>query len=125
DVYKAPADNPDQIDWPTMPPWKPVPGFGSFLESRRLSDDERATIPKWIDPGAPDGGRAKPPPPRVFPTGWALGPPDHGLEMSAPYTVPARAGDVYRCFVVPTNFPEDRWVRKGGYAPGEKKVCHT
>src|SRR6266581_1338504 len=70
-------------------PWKPVPGFGSFLESRRLSDTEVATILKWIDAGAPEGDRAKLPPPRVFPTGWALGPPDHVLEMSAPYTVPA------------------------------------
>ena len=55
---------------------------------------------------------------------WALGPPDHVLEMSAPYTVPARAGDVYRCFVVPTNFPEDRWVSRVEYAPGDRKAVH-
>ena len=77
DVYKHRADIRDQIEWRTMPPWKPVPGFGSFLESRRLSDTEVATILKWIDAGAPEGDRAKLPPPRVFPTGWALGPPDH------------------------------------------------
>jgi hypothetical protein len=44
--------------------------------------------------------------------------------MSAPYTVPARAGDVYRCFVVPTSFPEDRWVSKVEYAPSDRKVVH-
>ena len=54
DVFKRRADIRDQIDWRTMPPWKPVPGFGSFLESRRLSDEERATILKWIDEGAKD-----------------------------------------------------------------------
>jgi mono/diheme cytochrome c family protein len=124
DVFKRRADIRDQIDWRTMPPWKPVPGFGSFLESRRLSDEERATILKWIDEGAPEGDPAKLPPPRAFPTGWTLGTPDHVLEMSAPYTVPARAGDVYRCFVVPTSFPEDRWVSKVEYAPGDKKVVH-
>ncbi|HEY1126347.1 MAG TPA: cytochrome c, partial [Actinomycetota bacterium] len=89
DVFKRRADIRDQIDWRTMPPWKPVPGFGSFLESRRLSDEERATILKWIDEGAPEGDPAKLPPPRAFPTGWTLGTPDHVLEMSAPYTVPA------------------------------------
>src|SRR5260370_20364037 len=124
DVFKRRADIRDQIDWRTMPPWKPVPGFGSFLESRRLSDEERATILKWIDADAPEGDRAKLPPPRVFPTGWTLGTPDHVLEMSAPYTVPARAGDVYRCFVVPTSFPEDRWVSKVEYAPSDRKVVH-
>src|SRR5882762_6184956 len=124
DVFTRRADIRDQIDWRTMPPWKPVPGFGSFLESRRLSDEERATILKWIDAGAPEGDRAKLPPPRVFATGWTLGSPDHVLEMSAPSTVPARAGDVYRCFVVPTSFPEDRWVSKVEYAPSDRKVVH-
>jgi len=55
DVFTRRADIRDQIDWRTMPPWKPVPGFGSFLESRRLSDEERATILKWIDAGAKAG----------------------------------------------------------------------
>ena len=124
DVYKRRSDIRDVVQWRVMPPWKPVPGFGQFLESRRLSDEEVATIVSWIDAGAPEGDRAKLPPPRTFPTGWALGPPDHVLEMSAPYTVPARAGDVYRCFVVPTSFPEDRWVSKVDYAPSDRKVVH-
>src|SRR5262249_28011566 len=40
------------------------------------------------------------------------------------YTVPARASDVYRCFVIPTSFPEDRWVTKVEYAPGDRKIVH-
>src|SRR5262249_44242996 len=55
-----------------MPPWKPVPGFGDFLESRRLSDQERATLVDWIDAGAPEGDPAKLPPPLAFPAGWRL-----------------------------------------------------
>ena len=44
--------------------------------------------------------------------------------MAETYTVPARASDVYRCFVIPTNFPEDRWVTKVEYAPGDRKLVH-
>jgi hypothetical protein len=44
--------------------------------------------------------------------------------MAEPYTVPARASDVYRCFVIPTNFPEDRWVTKVEFAPGDRKLVH-
>ena len=40
------------------------------------------------------------------------------------YTVPARASDVYRCFVIPTSFAEDRWVTKVEYAPGDRKLVH-
>jgi hypothetical protein len=60
----------------------------------------------------------------VFPTGWKLGPPDHVLEMAEAYTVPGRASDVYRCFVIPTTFPEDRWVTKVEFAPGDRKLVH-
>jgi hypothetical protein len=107
-----------------MPPWKPVPGFGDFLEPRRLSGDELTTLVRWLEAGAPEGDRAKLPPPLVFTEGWKLGPPDHVLEMAEPYTVPARASDLYRCFVIPTSFAEDRWVTKVEYAPGDRKVVH-
>ena len=71
----------DAVKGHVMPPWKPVPGFGDFLESRRLSDAELATLVGWIEAGAPEGDRAKLPPPLVFPEGWKLSPPDHVLEM--------------------------------------------
>jgi hypothetical protein len=86
-----------------MPPWKPVPGFGDFLEPRRLSDAELATPLRWVETGAPEGDPAKLPPPLVFAEGWKLGPPDHVIEMAEPYTVAGRASDVYRCFVIPTS----------------------
>jgi hypothetical protein len=124
DAYQRRDDMRDAVRWRVMPPWKPVPGFGEFVEPRRLSDSELATLVSWIEAGAPEGDPAKRPPPLVFPEGWRLGPPDHVLEMAEPYTVPARASDVYRCFVIPTNFPEDRWVTKVEYAPGDRKLVH-
>lgn len=124
DVYERRDDIKDAINGRAMPPWKPVPGHGDFVGSRRLPGAELTTLVRWLEAGAPEGDRAKLPPPRVFPEGWRLGPPDHVLEMAEPYTVPARASDVYRCFVIPTNFPEDRWVSKVEFAPGDRKLVH-
>jgi hypothetical protein len=124
DVHKRLDDIRDALQGRVMPPWKPVPGVGDFIGVRRLPDAELATLLRWIDAGAPEGDRAKLPPPRAFPEGWTLGAPDHVIEMEAGYTVRASAGDVYRCFVIPTKFAEDRWVSKVEYAPGDKKVVH-
>ncbi len=124
DVHERLDDIRDAVKGRVMPPWKPVPGFGDFVEPRRLSDLELTTLVRWIEAGAPEGDPAKLPPPLVFPEGWKLGPPDHVLEMAEVYTVPARASDVYRCFVIPTNFSEDRWVTKVEYAPGDRKLVH-
>src|SRR5262245_31210447 len=114
----------DAVKGRVMPPWKPVPGFGDFVEPRRLPDAELATLVRWIEAGAPEGDPAQLPPPIVFPKGWRLGAPDHVLELPEPYTVAARASDVYRCFVIPTSFPEDRWVTKAEWAPGDRKIVH-
>jgi hypothetical protein len=124
DAYTQRDDILDAVKGRVMPPWKPVAGFGEFVEPRRLSELELTTLVRWIEAGAPEGDPAKLPPPLVFPKGWTLGPPDHVLEMAEPYTVPARASDVYRCFVIPTSFPEDRWVTKVEYAPGDRKLVH-
>jgi mono/diheme cytochrome c family protein len=50
-----------------MPPWKPVPGFGDFLEPRRLSEAEIALIERWVTSGAPEGDPSDLPAPREFP----------------------------------------------------------
>ena len=123
DAFERRDDIRDAVDGRAMPPWKPVPGFGDFLESRRLSD-ARARDPRAVDRGGRAGGRSREAAAAAAcsPTGWTLGPPDHVLEMAEPYTVPARASDVYRCFVIPTSFPEDRWVTKVEYAPGDREA---
>jgi len=81
DAFDKKDDIRDAVKGRVMPPWKPVPGFGDFLESRRLSDRELTTLVRWIEAGAPEGDRATLPPPLVFHDGWKLGPPDHVLEM--------------------------------------------
>ena len=124
DAYERRDDIRDAVGGRVMPPWKAVPGFGDFREPRRLSEVELSTLVRWVEAGAPEGDRAKLPAALVFPEGWKLGSPDHVLEMAETYTVPGRASDVYRCFVIPTKFAEDRWVTKVEYAPGDRKLVH-
>jgi hypothetical protein len=124
DAYERRDDIRDAVGGRVMPPWKAVPGFGDFREPRRLSEAELSTLVRWVEAGTPEGDRAKLPPALAFPEGWKIGPPDHVLEMAEPYTVPGRASDVYRCFVIPTKFAEDRWVTKVEYAPGDRKLVH-
>jgi hypothetical protein len=123
-AYKARDDIRDVVRWRRMPPWKPVEGFGEFQHVRRLSTDEIATIERWIDAGAPEGDKGRLPPPLAFPDTWTIGEPDVVLSLGSPYTVPARAGDLYRCFVVPTSFPEDRYVSAVEVLPGNRKIVH-
>src|SRR5713226_215907 len=42
DAYERRDDIRDAVQGRVMPPWKPVPGFGDFVEPRRLSDLELA-----------------------------------------------------------------------------------
>jgi mono/diheme cytochrome c family protein len=63
-----------------MPPWlyERNVGIQKLREDMALSDEEIATIAKWVDSGAPEGNPADMPPPRVFADNsrWFLGKPD-------------------------------------------------
>ena len=38
-----------------MPPWLPEPGYGDFVEERRLSDTQIQLIQDWVKQGSPAG----------------------------------------------------------------------
>src|SRR5262245_38419245 len=107
-----------------MPPWKPVAGFGEFLDVRRLADADVARIREWVAAGAPEGDPKDAPPPRTWPETWTLGSPDAVLAPGGPFEVPSADRDLYRCFVIPTSFAEDRWVSAVQVVPGNRKIVH-
>jgi thiol-disulfide isomerase/thioredoxin len=107
-----------------MPPWKAQPGAGHFLDERRLSDDEIATLSAWADAGAPEGDAADLPRTPSFPSGWRLGQPDMVLTMPTAFNVPAGGPDIYRVFVLPLNLPQDTFVSGIQFAPGASTVVH-
>ena len=83
-----------------MPPWKPEPGYGEFLDERRLSRDQIATLARWVEGGLVEGDRASLPRPPSWTGQWQLGTPDLVIE-TAPYSLRDSGDDVYRNFVLP------------------------
>ena len=107
-----------------MPPWKPDPGYGSFLDERRLSDEELELLESWIAADAPLGDAARVPAPPVFDGRWQLGEPDLVLATAGKYLVPAEGKDHYRVFVLPTGTTEERWVRALDFQPDNRAAVH-
>jgi hypothetical protein len=106
-----------------MPPWKPVAHYGEFRDARGLTDEQLATLAAWAKAGAPRGEGEEPAPPK-FTEGWELGPPDVVIKMPAQFTVPAEGDDIYRCFVIPFGFTEDKEISAVAFRPGNRKVVH-
>lgn len=106
-----------------MPPWK-ADSHGEFLDERRLTEDEIAALTSWADAGAPLGDPKQLPPAPTYRSGWKLGDPDLVVGMSEPYSVAADGRDVYRCFVIPTDYKEDRYVSALEVHPGNRAVVH-
>ena len=107
-----------------MPPWKAVSGYGSFKHENRLTDKQVATIVAWHEAGAPRGDAGKEPKPPTFSADWALGKPDLVLSSERDYKLASEGDDVYRNFVIKTDFKESRWIRAMDVAPGNRKVVH-
>jgi hypothetical protein len=107
-----------------MPPWKAGPSDYAFDNARQLTDDQIATIQRWVADGAPEGNPAKMPAPPRFTEGWQLGAPDLAVSMSEAFEVPATGPDVYRNFVVPLGLDRDTWVRAIDFRPSARSVVH-
>jgi hypothetical protein len=117
-----------------MPPWhidKTV-GIQSFKNDRSLTDEQIATLVKWVDDGTPLGNAADMPPAPKFPdpNRWhyadQFGPPDLVLR-SKPYDMAARTQDKWFRPVTETGLKEARWVRAieiKPVKPEHRKIVH-
>src|SRR5688500_10103474 len=114
----------DEVSEGHMPPWHADARRGTFLNERRLSDGDKATLLKWASNGAPQGDPADLPPPPQYADGWAIGTPDVVLEMQEDYKVPADGAVQYEYFYIPTNFTDVKWVQAVEVRPGNRKLVH-
>lgn len=118
----------------TMPPWhldKSV-GIQSFKNDRSLTDEQIATLVRWVDDGTPLGNPADMPPAPKFPdpNRWQyadqFGAPDIILR-SKPFDMAARTQDKWFRPVTETGLKEPRWVRAieiKPVKPEHRKVVH-
>lgn len=107
-----------------MPPWKADEGREKFHDARRLSNQEIGLIEQWARDGAPQGDAKDLPATPKFATGWALGEPDAVFQPDTEYSLAAEGDDVYRCFVLPTNYAEDRYLSAFEIRSGNRKIVH-
>jgi hypothetical protein len=120
----------------TMPPWHidKTAGIQDFKNDRSLTDDEIATIVRWVDGGMTLGNPADAPPPVTWPDPrtWQLakdfGVPDLVVK-STPYSVGATGQDKWWRPTVETGLTEPRWVRaievKPSFPGGRRSVHHV
>ncbi|HLK15774.1 MAG TPA: EF-hand domain-containing protein [Fimbriimonadaceae bacterium] len=106
-----------------MPPWQ-AHSHGEFVNERTLTDEQIATLTDWAKNGAPEGDPGSIPPPPKFTSDWQLGAPDFVGKPAKSYTVGPEGDDLYRCFVVPTNFDAGRFVTGVEVRPGNRRVVH-
>jgi hypothetical protein len=109
-----------------MPPWHLDRAIGEYDPDPSLSDDEVATIVRWVDAGAPKGDPKDAPPARVFPTAdaWQFGEEPDLVVTSPPIAIPATGPDLYPEPESPANTTEDRYIRWIQVMPGDRQVVH-
>jgi hypothetical protein len=114
-----------------MPPWyidKNV-GVRRFKNDVSLTDQEIATIVKWVDAGAPKGNPADMPSPRKFEDAntWHMGKPDVVVQLPKDIVVPAQGADKWIDVVADSGLKEDRYIQGIEVVPikGFRSVHHV
>ncbi|HYL37463.1 MAG TPA: hypothetical protein VEV17_16230 [Bryobacteraceae bacterium] len=121
-----------QVVLRNMPPWyidRSV-GIHKFKNDISLSEQEIATISKWVDAGAPLGDPAAAPPPRKFDDGdrWHIGTPDVVVTLPKDILVKARQPDQWLdVFAQDTGVKTNRYIQALEVKPikGSKVVHHV
>src|SRR5262249_23513649 len=108
----------------SMPPWKALQGYGEVIGGRRRPARGGGMGGRLGADGAPEGDPRDLPASRQFSSSSLGDKPDLVLRPDQPFTVPARSGDIYRCFSVATSFTEDRYFTAADAVPGNSKIVH-
>jgi hypothetical protein len=105
-----------------MPPWPADPAFGHFLNDRRLTTREIATLVAWADHGAPEGDPIHTQHAQERSGGWTI-PPDQVITLPE-YSVPATGVVELTDVLLPTGFTKDTWITSIEIRPGNREVVH-
>ena len=111
-----------------MPPWhldKTV-GIRQYKNDRSLSDDEIATVARWVDSGAPQGNPADMPPAPTFTSDkeWFIGTPDLTVTTDQDFVMYPNGPDWWLDQFGEVKMPEDRWIKAMEIKPSNPKIVH-
>jgi len=103
----------NKVESRAMPPWHLDRRIGiqDFKNDPSLTEQEIATIIRWVDNGAPQGNPADTPtPPEFAPAdSWQIGDPDVVVRFPD-YTVPAAGPDLFGNLFADIDLDEDRYI---------------
>jgi hypothetical protein len=107
-----------------MPPWHADPHVGQWQDDRSISTEDKQTLVRWIDAGAPRG-EGPDPLEAVQPINqeWPLGEPDLVIEVPA-FDVPASGVVDYQFPSVQNPLDRPVWIRAATVMPGDPTVVH-
>ena len=106
-----------------MPPWPPDPAYTRLAHERVISAEDKKKIADWVTADAPEGNAADAPAPPVYTTGGTqLGTIDYSAKM--PDYMVNTSYDLYRCFIINTNFTTDKFVSEIEVVPGNASIVH-
>ena len=111
-----------------MPPWhldKTV-GIRHYKNDRSLSDEEIATVVRWVDTGAAEGNPADMPPPRTFTpeNTWFIGKPDLEVTTEQDFKMYPKGPDWWIDQYAEVKLTEDRWIKAMEIKPDNPKIVH-
>lgn len=106
-----------------MPPWR-ADSHGEFQGENRLSADQKGMIKQWVEEAMLEGSPKHLPQAPQFIEGWQLGKPDVELAPKKEHWLNGTGKDTFRTFLLPTNFPEDRFLSAVEIRPGNRAVVH-
>lgn len=108
-----------------MPPWLPEPGYGDFVDERRLSAEEIRKLAQWAAEGAPEGRPTDAPAAPEYSQNWHLGKPDLIVKAPQPYVLLAGdKGESWPRFVLPIHVDGTHYVRGIEIHPGNPAIVH-
>jgi thiol-disulfide isomerase/thioredoxin len=108
-----------------MPPWYASAAHGEFVNTPKITDDERDMLVAWALAGAPLGDASAAPPPRTFDTStWRIGEPDLVVTQGLATTIPADGVIPYRYVMLPHVFLADTWVDAVQITSDQPRVVH-
>ncbi|MCY7411186.1 MAG: T9SS type A sorting domain-containing protein [Chitinophagales bacterium] len=105
-----------------MPPWPADPNYSHFWDERVLTDEELTAINDWVNNGMPSGDLSLAPVPPIYNGGATMLNPDDTVQLPT-YTIP-NDSNVYRTFVIHSNYTETKYLNEIEFIPGDPSIVH-